>query len=308
VKRSRQIVLILVTCGFIAVVVTVIWPEKPEPMYNGRSLSEWEEIYKRLLQSDMLGDREIALSLEAVKAAHEMRDSIIPVALKDIQCETPAWPRQMADKIERSHYLSRWCPNSLWMLLLEDRGEDGAIYFRMLGPDASPAVPDLERIMNQTKSAQIRERAMSALGEIGQDGLKSLMGALANPRFPSQEKAVYAIGISIDKGALASPAVPMLVKNLTNSNDKISIAATRVLGRLALEPESVVPALTNCMQSTNRDRRIAALIALEGFKGKAPSAIPSVKQALNDPDEIVRYFATNALETFAPDIVVTNGL
>jgi hypothetical protein len=308
VKRSRQIALILLTCGFIAVVVAVIWPGKPEPMYNGKSLSEWKEMYKRWLYSDVFPpeEREVAMSRQAVKAAHEMRADIIPIALKDIQCETPAWPSQMAEKIGQSEYLSRWCPNSIWMLLNEDRGRDGAIYFGMLGPDGSPAVPDLVRIMNQTKSNAIRKRAMFVLGHIGDDGLKPLMEAFANPKFPNHEIVISAIGLALEKSGDVRPGVQLLVTNLTNSDDTIFSASAGVLGRLALEPESVVPALANYLQSPNNDRRAAAVFALREFGNKTQSAMPSLMKTLGVSDELVQYFATNTLGTFFPNIEVTN--
>jgi hypothetical protein len=306
VKLSRQVALILLTCGFIAVAVAVIWPGKPEPMYNGRSLSKWEGIYKICLDSDAPGERENAMAREAVKAAHEMRTNIIPIALKDIQCETPAWPRQFAEKIEESDFLSRWCPNSIWMLLNEDRGRDGMIYFRMLGPDGSPAVPDLTRVMNQTKSVQVRVQAMFALGHIGSEGLKPLTAALTNPRFPDHPRAVYAIGIALDNGADASLVVPLLINTITNSDDTIFEAAVRVLSPRRLEPQSVVPALIDCLGSTNSVRRNEAIKDLREYGDKAHSAVPYLIKALGDPDESVRYFATNALEKTAPEVLGTN--
>lgn len=68
-----------------------------------------------------------------------------------------------------------------------------------------------------------------------------------------------------------------------------------------MEPDLVVPALTNCLRSTDLYLRGAALDALGKFGANARSAVPALIPELYDPDPSVRKWATNALTKVEPD-------
>jgi hypothetical protein len=308
-KRSNQNVLILITFGGILMALTVVWSVKPEPTYNGKTASQWEQIFRgRAFADDIpLSDSDHAREREAIKAVHEMRDAVLPVALRDIQCQTPAWPSHLAEKLMSTRYF-RWCPNFVLRLLQEDPAGDGLMYFQMLGPDASPAVPELTNILRQTKSVRVRLQTINALAQIGEAGFRPLMNELANTNFPTQVAVMFAIVVVHERGATVTPALPCLLENLTNTDQNISVTAFRVLGELAVEPAVVVPALTNRMQDADENRRREAILELRRFGDKARSALPALKLALTDPDEPARYFATNALQVVAPDVAAQMGI
>jgi len=77
--------------------------------------------------------------------------------------------------------------------------------------------------------------------------------------------------------------------------------AAQALGNFALEPELVVPALTNYTQSSDPYMRRFAVRALGQFGGNATIALPLVQKAIEDSDKRVRSEATNALGKIAPE-------
>jgi len=282
--------------------MVIIWPGKPEPVYKGKELSEWAKIYDHYDPDDPYDS---LMRQEAVEAAHQTRNQLLPFALKEIGYEMPAWRKVMARKMEQMG-LARLCPRIYW--LIYDDPAYSVIYFEMLGPDANTAVPDLTRIMKRAKSSVVRLRAMSALACIGKDGLQPLMEALADPKCPYRPLAMLAIGSERKHVTAIDTVVPLLLNSLQDNDSHVSQAAAIELGELALEPDIVVPGLTNCLRSTDDYLRSVATEALGKFGDKARPAIPALIWALSDPDDFVRKSATNALANIAPEVLATNGL
>jgi len=223
-----------------------------------------------------------------------------------IRYEKPKWFDPVERKMEQMD-VRRWCPVGIWGPFYGDRGEDNMVYFEMLGADASPAVPELVRIMKEAKGERIRERAMYALAYIGKDGLPPLLEVLGDPNNADRRNAAFAIAILRGQGAVLKPAVPLLVKSLEDTDRNVSTAGAMILGELGLEPEIAVPALTNCLKSTDWCLCDEAVSALGEFGDGARRAIPALVVALGDPDESVRYSATNALKKIAPEVLMESA-
>jgi hypothetical protein len=276
-----------------------------EPKYKGKKLSEWAELYETSFNPEAVGEQptpqEYSDRREAVEAAHRTRDKILPRAVKLIQYQKPAWKDKVMHAMERID-VRRWCPLFIWGPFYGDQGDDSEVYFAMLGPDASTAVPELARIMKHADSPRVMERAMYALSRAGKEGLSPLMELLADPKNPERRAAAYAIGDMKDQGTVASPAVPMLVGCLKDADPNMSSAAATVLGELGLEPSIAVPGLTNCLQSSDPYVREEAISALGNFGEKARAALPSLLVVASiDANYSVRETATNALSEIAPD-------
>jgi HEAT repeat protein len=79
------------------------------------------------------------------------------------------------------------------------------------------------------------------------------------------------------------------------------------LGALAMQPEIVVPALTNGLTHPKYQVRAAAAAALGVFGLQASSAAPGVLTLLTDTNRDVRKVATNTLLKIAPE-ALTNAL
>jgi hypothetical protein len=305
VKRGRQFPLLVAACVIITLIACLILSRDREPIYKGKKLSEWAELYELSFNPVGVGEQptpeEYSDRRKAVEAAHHTRDEILPRAVKLIQYEKPAWKGKVMHAMERID-VRRWCPLFIWGPFYGDQGEDSLVYFDMLGPDARTAVPELTLIMKHADSARVRERAMYALARTGKEGLRPLIETLADPKNRDRRAAAYAIGDMKDQGTVASLAVPILVKCLEDADPNMSSAAATVLGELGLEASIAVPGLTNCLQSSDPYVREEAISALGNFGEKARAALPSLLVVASiDADYSVRESATNALSEIAPD-------
>jgi hypothetical protein len=319
VNRGKQILGLLLLLGvLLAIASSAIWTTQPEPEYNGKKLSQWAELYEK-----SRGPENTIFRTQAIDAAHQTRDQLVPYALKLIRQEPPSWWTALVRKLAMSptsrHLITRsapggvtvvvtgggfarrWIPHTIWDLLNYDPGRLSTTYFAMLGPDASSAVPELGSLLQQTKSGTVASRAISALVCIGQAGQASLAEILADPKSPYRRGTAYIIEDLKKQGVDVYAMVPSLAKNLADSDHNVAKATAYSLGEMAIEPDIAVPALTNCLQSTDPYLRGAALDALAKFRASACSAVPALVAELDDPDPSVRGWATNALRHVAPE-------
>jgi len=100
-------------------------------------------------------------------------------------------------------------------------------------------------------------------------------------------------------GTNARPALPNLVALLANTNG-LAVYAVYAVGELQLEPQLVVPGLTNCLRSSNDTIRFSAAFALGKFREDACSAVPALLNALGDRSASVQHCAANALRAIDP--------
>jgi HEAT repeat protein len=282
-----------------------------EPEYNGRTLSQWVEIYEvsfNPMPAEEDPPKDSAARREAVEAAHHLRDKILPRALRLLRAEKPQWKNKVEHVMEMNLDVRRWCPLWVWGPFYGDRGEDSVVYFEMLGPDAGSAVPELARIMRQADSSRVRERAMFALACVGKEGLPPLMEVLGDPQNPDRRRAAYALlnmkrAAADQQAAVASPAVPLLIKSLKDPDRNVSTAGATVLGELALDADIAVPALADCLGAADNYLQEEAAEALGQFGDRARFAVPALIKALDDSEPSVRESATNALVKISPQVL-----
>ena len=103
--------------------------------------------------------------------------------------------------------------------------------------------------------------------------------------------AIYALG---EMGTNANDSVDVFIDCLRETPG-IDAWAAWALARVAVDSESVVPALTNALKSPTVGLRRSAVNSLYELGSRAQSAVPALKTALTDVDEEVRVSATNAL-------------
>src|SRR4051812_29394846 len=286
------------------VVVFLIWPRAREPEHQGKTLSEW------------LRDPPGTLDLPVV-AVRAIGTNAVPWLLKWIQEERPASKSLKANlrtllrreygEVPRIPVLKTWLDRPT-----DDNRDKGLKGFYLLGPRASSAIPELTRLMNESRSPVVSANAVSALGAIGQEALPILVAALDNPRAQNRGNVAYRIATMASRGTDAKAAVPVLIKCLRDTDTEVAEAAARSLGGLALSPETVVPALTNAMQDRRVVVRVASIRALEEFHARAEAAIPQLVARLADGDPAVAQSAAGALgrigleaETVVPALAAT---
>jgi hypothetical protein len=300
VKRGRRILLILAVCVVALVVAALVWPRgEREPVYQGKTLSEWLRNYRQ-----PVGAMKPVISSEAAYAVRHIGTNGLPFLVKWIQADQniPKWKELLFVAAYRSNLKSRARGEVLELVagsqLRAGRAFEG---FEILGEIASPAIPDLVQIAKAGKQGSA-ELAISALAYLGKDALPPLL-ALATNKVPGADP-LPAIGKMGYLGTNAHPAVLFLIQRLEDPEK--AAGAADILGRLGVESDRSVPALTRCLQSTNQDVRLFGVKGLGKFGEQARPALPEVLKVLNDSAEDVRITATNAVRLIAPELLRTN--
>jgi hypothetical protein len=151
-QRRSLIALVLGCLAVVIMVVSVILviSRQQEPQYNWRTLSEW-------LGTAQIGKLRGASSSEAREAAEAIRQigtNALPFLVRWISYETPAWRRQIYGALFSLTPTSRDNPfvRSVLGAKTEERSWQAMSGFEILSAEASPAVPDLARLMQNGKA------------------------------------------------------------------------------------------------------------------------------------------------------------
>jgi hypothetical protein len=111
--------------------IVAFWPGEREPEYDGKTLGEWL-LYKQPASESNLPNPQI-------EAIRQIGEEAVPWLLKWARYQSPPW---------------RWRLNRFFG---EDRGieRSQAVWFafRVLGPKAADAIPDLARMANNPKDS-----------------------------------------------------------------------------------------------------------------------------------------------------------
>lgn len=167
------------------------------------------------------------------------------------------------------------------------------------GPSAKQAVSELARIAaDKTVATNVSEDAATVLPHLGSNATPIIITYLrtrTNPNRNHLAEEAFTLRYA-DKGADASPLVPVLIDCIHDEDGDVAAAAARSLGWLGLRPHESVSALTNCLADTRRDVRIAGILGLVRFTNAVPDIVRYIEPMVNDSDEIVRGAATSALK------------
>jgi len=107
----------------------------------------------------------------------------------------------------------------------------------------------------------------------------------------------------VDLGTNAAPAIPIFIQQLGHPNHFYRERAADALGKLHIEPDTVVPALARLLQDNSQAARYLALSGLENFESRARPVAPAITVLLTDPEDGIRTAATNALLKIAPEML-----
>jgi HEAT repeat protein len=289
----------------VAIVVVAFWPGERQLEYNGKKLSEWLRAYELDSQRQAAAD-----------AIHHIGTNALPWLLKRIAYNPPGWKEKIAPYVAKTHskILIHWYLAHIDDLRLAYEALDG---FRLLGPKAVPAVPELARmIKDDIRRGAAKDWPMVALSYVGKDGFPPLLTALENPtkKYGAAECIVHMSGEGVD----ISPAMPKLL--LMDRETKEQVIKSwpggavyhdsnfySLPGLLDQNRPFLIPALTNCLHHTNSDVRVEAAKALGFLYSNARPAVPALKEALNDRVIAVQEAAAAALEKI-PSEPPTNRL
>jgi hypothetical protein len=304
-RRRRRIVIVLAVCVLAGIGVVAFWPGEKEPEYNGKKLSEWLQAYELGYSNDAeerIFERE---QKAAANAIQHIGTNALPWLLRWIAYDPPAWKEKIGRFVVkiRSKTVTRWYVKGYRLRF------DAVQGFRVLGPNAAPAVAELERIVKGSRCGFGQQCAMDALGCVGKDGLSVIIAALENKK-TSHTAAVCILGLS-EGGVDVSSAIPALL-SMDRERYKIAVANPGFehfywIPHVDQNPPNIAPALINCLHHTNSAVRAEAAHALGLIGERALPAVPALKEALDVRVIALQEAALNALEKIAPE-VLTNGV
>jgi hypothetical protein len=293
--RKRRKPLWFFACLAAALAVIVLLGYDSEPSYQGRSFTQWCELHAKLAQAE---GRE-AEAAQAARAIRLIGTNGLPLLMKSLHYSSLGLHlRQLADRLPAGLSQGR----ILRLTLLKERIDATAV-FAILGPQASPAVPELAALMCSTNNPDLASEAAYCLAVIGKDGLPPLVEALSQPRLPCCRYAAFELS-RYDPAVFGTnllQAVPVLAQRAADNDPDLARFAIRALGRINADPQNTVPALIIALHSTNDFVRFDAARSLMEVGPPARAAVPALLQCLTDPDWAIRSMASNALHSIASE-------
>jgi len=297
--RKHLKLLIALACLAALVTITALISRAREPRYQGRSLSHWLLLYNKSVGEE----NQPVAAQQAADAVRAIGTNALPCLLDWIRYEPSPVRRKIITLL--GNLPSALSQNPVVASLFPD-GPDvhfqlAVVAFDILGAQAAPAIPELDRLMNTPNSPWTSRQAIRCLASIGPDAVPPITAVLADPKFPYRSTAADYVGyLRYTAGTNVAPSLPVLIQCATDKDRYLAEAAVRALGRIALNPDSSIPPILNAICSTNPSLRLAAARSLAKFGPQANLAIPALLKSCSDPDLLVRYAATNALLKIAP--------
>jgi HEAT repeat protein len=162
---------------------------------------------------------------------------------------------------------------------------------RWFGPDATPAMPSLARIMRDPES-DIRPEAIRALIAIGTvDASAILFEALADP---DPARRVQTVEVIASCTSSATPFVSPLIDRLA-SDPEPSVREAILHAFTPVEPKSERVALAKIKALEDHSARVRKLAASLLREPVVTSTVPGLRKALQDENPEVRAEALNSL-------------
>jgi hypothetical protein len=298
--KWRKLILSVVIAAFVAAIVAITWPKEEEPVYHGKSLSQWMNIYCRPMHNE--GDR-----LEAEEAVRQIGTNAIPWLLKWIGKHPPAWSRAVGDS------RVSWSPASRVISALQKR----AFGFQILGPSASNAVPALANMLD----ADDPDRQWPhpkwpppayALSRIDDSGQKSLLDWISNPRSLKRNvngvtTTIRCLGQIVRYGTNVDRITSILVEGMRSSDKGIAFSSALALSGMELDPSTIVETLRIAAAGGN----VSSVRIFLQRLGPTQLAQPRVKgillQLQNDSDPSIQNEVRAALLRIPLETSTTNS-
>jgi hypothetical protein len=270
------------------VLVRLLAPAGEGPVYEGRHLSHWVEVYGSW-------DYPPAAQVTASNAVSHAGVQALPWLLKWIQYEPP----------RNAEWLLHKTPRALSPLLIpiafppRGRLAEGCIWaFGQLGTNAAPALPALAGFLQTTNPGQTTWRTMRALDALGTNGLPYVVALALKTNDPASVTAICALAAENLTPEASKVVTPVLLSFLeTHPQHPVSHQVMYALGNNPHAPDVTVPALSSHLTNpaTHRDLRYMAARALAFHATNSAAALPALTNALADPDAWVRAEVTNSI-------------
>jgi HEAT repeat protein len=249
-----------------------------DPQYEGRLFSEW--LYE-------LDSREEKTREAAEKVIKAQGTNLIPILVQMIQIKE-------SHQEEMLHFLTylpiEYAMNRRFAVV------DG---FKVLGPLARPAIPDLIKLLSDR---ELGDPAFLALAKIGPESVSPLLKELVSTNETARRYATEALGYFAE---VSEKIVPELIKNLKDPSRDVRSSAISALSQIKKEPKISVPALIERLNDAEPSVRRDAVMAMAIFGKDAEAAIPLLQKIEKEGDPQTRDAAKSAIfEIQHPDFKI----
>ena len=300
--------MVVAICSALALTALGILRERlleREPVYAAHPLHYWLSIAEGdaslnwfgISRSEALEKRDLALD-----ALQHMGTNALPCLLDWVKYDGTGWRAKTASLLRtlRQKPFCAWVPRSL----AKDRGSYLAyvapVGLRLLGPAATPAIPELTRMAKSGHEA-LAANALDCLGfQLGPYALPALIDILSTGSVASKARTRAAYLISLQH-TNALPAIPILIGCLGDKDMMVAAAAADALGDLGLRPGTTLPALMSALRDQRPYVRTKAIYAISAFGDEARAAASDLSRLVSDSDPKVREAASAVLGEIAPE-------
>ena len=264
--------------GVLGVAAFGLWVYFSELRYQGRTLKYWTA---QLKQGDQ---RHYALARQALQ--HFDARATQPL-IDIIEYQNPPWKVSLLARFPATYrYLN--------FISSQDRAYAAAALGE-LGSAASAAIPVLEQFARSV-DAHYAPSVEAALMKIKGIPLQPLIDSLADLDAKDWQARAHTVA---EFGTNAAPAASILCRALASTNQNHRANAAYAIGFIRAGSAHCVPALIASAQVGGMDS-LNSLWALGQFESEARSAIPLLRNKLNDADPMVRQSALGSLKRVLP--------
>lgn len=243
---------------FFGVVGAVAWlavrAREPEPVYQGKSLSEWVTNYNGnfVRWEDM------------TEAVRQMGTNAIPTLLRKMRARDTRLKDQLIALARKQHVIKvSHTPASV----LNEEGERG---FLALGADGRDAVPALAELYQWNSSnPKLRcslAKVLGGMGPAAKQAVPALIQGLGDTNNAACASAIIALGRIHSEPGLA---VPALVKCLGRQDGYIPLRVAYTLAEFGADAKPAIPALVQLLQGSDENVRTAVQIAVKRIDPEA---------------------------------------
>jgi hypothetical protein len=183
--RRPKIIMAILALGLCGVLAVVFWPEKPEPVYQGKKLSEW------FGHIGIAPDAGPVVSQELREAMMVVGTNAIPSYLEWLIYRNSLLKKAELYTAERVRSLSNlgWYPENTQ----EQRRMWANIGFARLGGKIECAAPKLIRLATLSANVEDTKAALACLGYLGRPSLPYLQMLARNDNQVVRELACLQI-------------------------------------------------------------------------------------------------------------------
>ncbi|NOS71736.1 MAG: hypothetical protein HOP33_17640 [Verrucomicrobia bacterium] len=249
---------VLIAFALLVGIVTVIafWIDNRSPSYAGESLDYWLRKIEVPLPYEQKSE-------EAWIAVRSIGTNAIPHLLREIRTKDGALKTNLIAFFERHSSFGMEPAHDY------DRRSRAQAGFAVLGEDASPVVPELEKLLNDRVLYDSALAVLPYLGEAGNQVMASVLTDTNRPPAVRWQAAVNLMDLGeISNSTNATPeilkrfqrdaaiVVPALVKACRDPDGKVGHAACLSLGMMGAEPEKVEAALNEIMRDSSLPTKV----------------------------------------------------